>query len=490
MPIPPSDPNATAREVAARIAHGHALARLGDWAQATERYNAAIDLAPDSPEAHFHLATALAQLGDVHGAIDALGTTLAFAPNHAAARTNLGHLLRASGQAEAGLEEYRRALYLAPQDASLRHHVGATLAGLDRLEEALPWFTQAAERGHTPAYAALGTTHMQLGQPDQALHWFRSARQAGDATPTARLGEGLAQLTMGELKPGWDGYEARPVPSPFLGGRDAALRWDGTRDIRGKTLLVWAEQGLGDSIMFARYVPLLRQRGARVMLTVQSPLLPLMADLPDQLVPEGSTVTFDLHCPLPSLPRAFGTELATIPGRTPYLFADIERLKRWRPRLGPAPRIGLVWAGNPDHAGDRHRSLTRDHVMPLLAIPGISWHILQKEVTAEDEVALSELPNEIRVPGPGFANFADTAALVSGLDLVISVDTSVAHLAGALAKPCWIMLPHAADFRWLQHRTDSPWYPTIRLFRQSHRNNWPGVVTAVAGALQEFLAGK
>ena len=488
MSQPPAPPDPTAREVSARIAHGHALARLGDWAQAVERYNAAIDLAPDSPEAHFHLATALAQLGDMHGAIDALGNTLAFSPNHAAARINLGHMLRASGQQEAALEEYRRALHLAPQDPALRHHVGATLAALDRLEEALPWFTQAAERGHVPALAALGTAHMQLGQPGAALHCFRTARQRGDNTPNARLGEGLALLTLGELKPGWDGYEARPVPSPFLGGRDAALRWDGRRDIRGKTLLVWAEQGLGDSIMFARYVPLLRQRGARVMLTVQSPLLPLMADLPDRLVPEGSTVTFDLHCPLPSLPRAFGTELDTIPANTPYLFADIERLKRWRPRLGPGPRIGLVWAGNPDHAGDRHRSITRDHVMPLLAIPGISWHILQKEVTAEDEVALSELPNEIRVPGPGFADFADTAALVSGLDLVISVDTSVAHLAGALGKPCWIMLPHAADFRWLQGRSDSPWYPSMRLFRQQSRNDWPGVVAAVETALHEFLA--
>lgn len=488
MPSSSNGPDATAREVAARIAHGHALARLGDWAQAAERYYAALDLAPDSAEAHFHLATTLAQMGDLQGAIDALNSTLAFAPGHIAAHTNLGHLLRAAGQPEAGLEEYRRALYLAPRDPGLRHHIGSTLAGLDRLEEALTWLVQAAKGGHMPAHAALGTLHLQLGQPDGALRWFRAARQSGDSSPTVRLGEALSLLTLGDLKPGWDGYEARPVPSPFLGGRDAALRWDGSREIRGKTLLIWAEQGLGDSIMFARYVPLLRQRGARVLLTVQAPLLPLMAELPDRIVTEGSTVTFDLHCPLPSLPRAFGTELATIPARVPYIFSDIERLKRWRPRLGPAPRIGLVWAGNPDHAGDRHRSLTRDHVMPLLAIPGISWHILQKEVTAEDEVALSELPNEIRVPGPGFADFADTAALITGLDLVISVDTSVAHLAGALAKPCWIMLPHAADFRWLRDRDDSPWYPSVRLFRPPRRNDWPGVIAAVATALRRFLA--
>jgi len=487
MTRPPLDPNPILREAGARIAHGHALSRLGDWAQAAERFHAALDIAPDQPEAYFHLATAQAQMGDIGEAIDSLHSALAFEPNHGGARTNLGHLLRATGRNDAALDEYRRALYLAPQDPALRFHIAGTLAVADRMEEAIIWFTQAADAQHLPAFTALGTTHLQLGQPGDALRWFRMAHQAGDTSPNARLGEALSLLTLGHLKAGWDGYEARPAPSPFLGGRDSALRWTGAQAVRGKTLLVWAEQGLGDSIMFARYVPLLRQRGARVILTVQAPLLPLMADMAERVVAEGSTVTFDLHCPLPSLPRAFGTEMGNIPARTPYLFADIERLKRWRPRLGPAPRIGVVWAGNPDHAGDRQRSLTRDHVMKLLSIPGISWHVLQKEVTADDEVALSDLPR-VHVPGPDFADFADTAAFLTGLDLVITVDTSVAHLAGALGKPCWIMLPHAADFRWLRDRDDSPWYPSVRLFRQSHRHDWPAVIAAVTTALQAFLA--
>ncbi len=484
MTRPPLDPGTSLREAGARIAHGHALSRLGDWAQAAERYHAALDLAPDQPEAYFHLATAQAQMGDIGGAIDSLNSALAFEPNHVGARTNLGHLLRATGRNDAALDEFRRALYLTPHDPALRFHIAGTLAADDRLEEAIVWFTQAADARHLPAFTALATTHLQLGQPGDALRWFRLARQAGDNSPNARLGEALSLLTLGHLKAGWDGYEARPAPSPFLGGRDAALRWTGAQPIRGRTLLIWAEQGLGDSIMFARYLPLLRQRGARVILTVQAPLLPLMADMADRVVAEGSTVTFDLHCPLPSLPRAFGTELDNIPARTPYLFADIERLKRWRPRLGPAPRIGLVWAGNPDHAGDRQRSLSRDHVMPLLTIPGISWHILQKEVAADDKVALSAFP-DIHIPG---ADLADTAALITGLDLVVTVDTSIAHLAGALGKPCWIMLPHAADFRWLRDRDDSPWYPSVRLFRQTHRRDWPGVIARVAAALPAFLA--
>ena len=493
MARPPSSPNApadpTAREVAALIAHGQALSRLGDWAQAAARYYAALRIVPGSADAHFHLATARAQMGDIAGAIASLNDTLAFEPDRTAARTNLGHLLRAIGQPEAALDEFRRALFLAPHDPVSRFNIAGTLADLDRLEEAIVWLSQAADAGHIPALAALGTAHLQLAQPGGALRWFRLARQAGDTAPTVRLGEGLSLLTMGDLKPGWDGYEARPAPSPFLGGRDAALRWTGAQPITGRTLLIWAEQGLGDSIMFARYVPLLRQRGARVILTVQEPLLKLMADFADRVVAEGSTVSFDLHCPLPSLPRAFGTELATIPARMPYLHTDIERLKRWHARLGPRPRVGLVWAGNPDHAGDRQRSLTRTDVNGLLAIRGINWHILQKNIIADDEVALSEFP-AVHTPGPGFADLADTAACIAVLDLVVTVDTAVAHLAGALGKPCWIMLPHAADFRWLRDRDDSPWYPSMRLFRQSRRGDWPGVIAAVATALTGFVGGK
>lgn len=487
MARPPSDPAETAREAAASIAHGHALSRLGDWAQAAARYHAALDIAPDAPEAYFHLANAQAQLGDLRGAIDSLNSALAFAPDHVAARTNLGHMLRAARQPAAALEEYRRALFLAPRDPAMRFHIAGALAEQDRLEEAVTWYAQAAEAGHVPAFAALGTAHLSLGQPGPALHWFRRARQAGDAGATAKLGEGLSLLTMGELRPGWDGYEARPAASPFLGARDAALRWTGKQPIAGRTMLVWAEQGLGDSIMFARYVPLLRQRGARVLLSVQAPLLRLMADLADQIVPEGSTVTFDLHCPLPSLPRAFATELATIPARVPYLMAEIEALKSWHARLGPRPRVGIVWAGNPDHAADRQRSLGREHALRLMAVPGINWQVLQKAVTADDEVALSELP-AVRVPGPGFADFADTAACLAALDLVVTVDTSVAHLAGAMGKPCWIMLPHAADFRWLRDRDDSPWYPSVRLFRQARRGDWAGVIDAVAAALRQTVA--
>ncbi len=487
MSRPPAPPSPEDREVSALLAHGSALSRIGEWAQAAARYHAALDIAPDSADAYFHLSTARAQMGDIAGAIDSLNDCLAFDPDRGAARTNLGHLLRAIGQRESALESYRRALFLNPHDPAGRFNIANVLADLDRLEEAVVWYTQAAEAGHLAAFNALGTAHMQLGEPGAALRWFRMARQAGDGGRHIRFGEALSLLTLGDLKAGWDGYETRPVPTPFLGAREATLRWNGSQRIAGRTLLIWAEQGMGGTIMFARYIPLLRQRGARVILTVQAPLLALVADLADQVVAEGSTVTFDLHCPLPSLPRAFGTDLATIPNRTPYLNTDIERVKQWHARLGPRPRAGLVWAGNPDHAGDRHRSLSRADIAPLLEVPGIAWHILQKEVTAEDEVMLPDNP-AIGIPGPGFADFADTAACIAALDLVVTVDTSVAHLAGALGKPCWILLPHAADFRWLRDRQDSPWYPSVRLFRQPRRGDWSSAIAAVVAALPEVLA--
>ena len=479
---PDLDPADHDRAVAARVDHGNALFSLGEWAQAAARYREALALAPESADILFNLSNALARTGAVAEAIDGLQAALLRNPSHAGAHTNLGNLLRAEGRATAALEAYRRALFLRPHDPAARFNLGTVLADLDRLEEALVWFGQAAEAQppHRPALAALGIALLQLGRPDAALRWFRAARAAGDSTASTRLGEGLTLLTQGDLRAGWEGYEARPVTTPFTAaGR--APRWDGSQALSGRTLLVWAEQGLGDSIQFARYLPLLRARGARVVLLAQPTLHHLLAGLVDAVVAPGASLSFDLHCPLPSLPRAFGTELFSIP--SPNLAVDPVRAAMWRGRLGSAPRIGLVWAGNPDYAGDRQRSLPFAAVAPLLGMPSVSWHVLQKPVLPVDGAVLAGLAG-VQVWGPGLTDFADTAALVAGLDLVIAADTAVAHLAGALARRCWIMLPHAADFRWLRDRADSPWYPTVRLFRQATRGDWAGVVASVGEALQ------
>jgi hypothetical protein len=374
-------------------------------------------------------------------------------------------------------------VFLAPREPSARLGMGLALAELDRLEEAVVWLNQVAESGHVPGFAALGTALMNLGEPGAALHWFRTALRAGDRSAVARLGEGLALLTLGELRAGWEGYEARPVAAPFQAGA-AATRWDGRQEVRGRTVLVWAEQGLGDSIMFARYLPLLRARGARVVLAVQEPLMALLAGLADDAVSEGASISFDLHCPLPSLPRAFGTALASVPANVPYIEADATLAAQWRRHLGSGLNVGLVWAGNPDHGRDRNRSLPFAAVAPLLGWGGATWHVLQPRLGA-DETALRAMAG-VRIPGPEFNDFADTAACIDGLDLVVTADTSVAHLAGAMGKRVWIMLEQAADFRWMRGRDDSPWYPTARLFRQGRRGDWAAVVAEVLAALRNL----
>ena len=257
-------------------------------------------------------------------------------------------------------------------------------------------------------------------------------------------------------------------------------RWHGSEPVQGRTLLLLSEQGLGDTLQACRYVPLLRARGARVVLQVQPPLLPLLHDLAaDTLaVPGDKLPPFDAWCPLMSLPRAFATTPQTVPA-APYLAASPQRLRIWRGRLGPRRglRVGLAWAGNPDHPLDALRSLPQAALAPLLDIPGIEAHALQPEARPDD--------GRIR-PHPEIADFADAAALATLMDVVVTVDTATAHLAGALGRQVWILLAHAPDFRWMLDRTDTPWYPSARLFRQTRPRDWSGVIDAAARALDAF----
>jgi len=259
--------------------------------------------------------------------------------------------------------------------------------------------------------------------------------------------------------------------------------------ITGKTILIHSEQGLGDTIQFCRYVPFVTTRGARVTFEVQKTLQGVMAPVvgAGQLVARGSTLpAFDLHCPLVSLPLAFGTRLETIPSSAAYLAAPAQHATTWRSRLEgkPHPRIGLVWSGNPGHERDNERSIDLREFLPLLDDLGdeITFVSLQKDVRTED-AALLKARGDVLDYGGALEDFSDTAALISQLDLIISVDTSVAHLAGALGKPVWILLTYFPDWRWLLGRDDSPWYPTARLFRQDSSRTWGGVIARVRRAL-------
>ena len=266
--------------------------------------------------------------------------------------------------------------------------------------------------------------------------------------------------------------------------------WRG-EPIEGKTILLHSEQGLGDAIQFSRYVPLVAERGARVILEVDGRLRNLMSSLEGaaQLLSAGDVLPeFDVHCPLLSLPRAFNTLLETIPSHTPYLRAPPERLTKWSARLGPKRglRVGLIWSGNPAHHRDHARSIEFSAMAPLLSAEA-TFFSLQKDVRPADAAVLAGRSEIIQITDE-LADFSDTAAVMAQLDLIISVDTSTVHLAGALGRPVWILLPFLPDWRWLLDRDTSPWYPTARLFRQDETRRWDGVIPRVQAALSELIA--
>lgn len=470
---------------------GNELLSLGETAAAVECYRTAIGLLPDRAQIHFNLANALAADGENEQALASYYKSIELDPANAGAHTNLGNLLRKLKRPEQAVESYRRAIHLNPLDAAARFNIGTALIDLHRIEEALVWFEQAARAPvpHIPAVTSAGEVLLRLGRVHEALTWFALARRLRPSDTQACFGEGLALLTLGHFREGWECFEARLADRRVRDALPAATGsiWRGKQEVAGRTMLVYAEQGIGDTIQFVRYVPLLRARGAHVVLRAQAPLLPLLRPLADSTIDMNARLpAYDLHCPLLSLPLAFDTRLATIPAAVPYLSADAEHIARWRRRLGVRRRrrVGIALSGNPHHGLDTLRSISAADFAPVLRQGDIELHQLQKEIRPADSAALAKFAH-VQTHTAELHNFADTAALISLLDLVISVDTSVAHLAGAMGKPVWIMLQFDADFRWMRDRSDSPWYPTARLFRQAAMREWQPVIDAVAAALAE-----
>jgi hypothetical protein len=283
------------------------------------------------------------------------------------------------------------------------------------------------------------------------------------------------KLCLGDFREGWKQYEYRWKKKEFATPANGLPRWRGDQELHGKTILLIAEQGFGDVIQFVRYAPLVAARGAKVLVGVHSSLTDLVATVPgiSQVLGEDEPLPdVDLYCPLLSLPLAFGTELTTIPAKVPYIRPYEERVAKWRNRLpqNGRLRVGVCWSGTDRHSNNRHRSLTLDRFTTILSVPGVDFVSLQREIEQSETAILRDYA--VTELGHEFEDFADTAAVASMLDLVISVDTSVAHLAGAMAKAVAVLIPFSPDFRWLLDRTDSPWYPTMRLFRQTAIGDW------------------
>jgi tetratricopeptide (TPR) repeat protein len=474
------------RNAAALSNHGIVLTELGRHGEAVVSYDAALAIEPHHAAALNNRGSALRELGRHAEAIASFERAIAIAPDFADAVCNRGTVLHALARLEEAVACFDEALALDPRHAGAHNNRGATLHELGRHEEAIASFNAAIalQPANATLYYHRGRSLRHLQRIDEALASYRRAVALDPNYAAAHWAAGLLALMRGEYAAGWPDYEWRFRHQELaLPARDFAQpRWRGDTPLDGRTILLHAEQGLGDTIQFARYAALVAARGAHVVLEVQPALHALLDGMPGvaAVVSRGDPLpNFDLHCPLPSLPLAFATTLATIPAPAPYLWPPAARIAAWKDRLSPgALRVGLAWSGNPSHKNDRNRSMPFAALASLVAMPAVIFISLQKDRREADVLALRDCPNVIDVSAD-LRDFADTAAVISLLDLVITVDTSVAHLAGALGKPVWILLPVAADWRWLLDREDSPWYPTARLLRQTEAGNWDVVVADV-----------
>jgi tetratricopeptide (TPR) repeat protein len=440
---------------------GNALLALGRADEALVCFEAVLARNPGNAEARLDRATALAALGRPAEALADFDMALRQIPNHPGAHYNRGNALNELGRHAEAITAYDRALALAPPHLKALNNRGRALQALNKHSEAAASFEKAIAIDKTYADA-----HSNLAQ---------------------------ALLTAGDLRRGFAEYEWRWKRTGMEGARRSFGKplWLGEYPLGARTILLHAEQGLGDTIQFARYVPLLARAGARVVLEVQPELKPVLAML------EGVTSchargeflpAFDTHCPLGSLPLAMKTDAANVPTGIPYLHADEASLAKWRPRIEalPGKRVALAWAGHARHANDRNRSIDLETLAPLFAIEGVSFISIQRDLRETDAATLSRHANITHV-GAELSDMADTAAATTLADLTLAVDTSVVHLAGSMGRVLWVMLPFSPDWRWTLQSAHSPWYPQAQLFRQPALGDWPSVVATVGDALKSLI---
>lgn len=465
------------------------LSQTDDRDGAIRAYREAIALAPQQPAAYANLATQLQLAGDLDAAAAVCRDGLASDPDYAPLHYNLGVILGQKGEPDAAIAAYREAVAAAPGWAEAWFNLAAALQEQEALTEAVDAYARALDAKPDYAEAAnnMGNALRDLGRFEEALAAFDKALALDPDHSTARFNRALARLSLGDFERGWADYATRFDDArirKIAGHRDYGLpRWTGGK-IEGKTLLVLGEQGAGDTLQFARYLPMLEDFGARVVLECAAGLVPLLEGFPGldgiHARPKEPSLRApaDLHVQLLDLPLLFGTTAETIPADIPYVHADPARAARWADRIGAeGTRVGLVWSGNPRNRANRRRAMPLAALAPLAAVDGIRLFSLQKGPAAEE---LGSAGFDIDDIASDFSDFADTAAAIASLDLVITVCTSVAHLAGAMGAPTWTMLHKVPDWRWLPRAGTSPWYPGMRLFYQETAGDWDGVVARIA----------
>ncbi len=494
LQVDPTDSIATYNFARAQIA-------LNDRSGALQSLGKAIALNPNYFEAYLGRAWLNEETGHPDTALADLDRACSLRPDVATTYLSRANTLAKLRRWAEALRDYDRTLQLDPHNYIAHLHRGNACRKLERFNEALRNFDQAIEiyAARIEGHFNRGLVLEQLGRVPEALASFERAIAIQPDWAPAQHSRSLALLLLGHLVEGFASYEWRwknrvtidPQTIDAQAYRGAIPLWDGVKDLRGKSILVFSEQGLGDTLHFSRYITLVAAMGPRVIFEVQQPLLELMQPCEGAaavISRTDSVPSVDFKCPLLSLPRLLGTNLDTIPRETKYVRADPERLCRWQARLGDRkrPRIGLTWSGNPNHPEDRYRSVALATLIEALP-RGFEYFCLQKEIRPADRTVLEANP---QIPNFDLDFFPDTAALCECMDLVISVDTSVAHLAGVLGRPLWVLLAFNPDWRWLLDRSDSPWYSTAKLYRQSRLGDWTEPLGRVARDIRiKFGAG-
>jgi tetratricopeptide (TPR) repeat protein len=470
---------------------GNAYRESGENDEAINSYEKALHLNPYFTDAHYNLGILFQNKGQLDEAITCYQKVIKLEPTSFQAYFNLGNAFRDKKQIDEAITCYRETLKLNPVFVGAYCNLGNIIRDKGDLEEAELLYRKAIhlDPDFAEAYNNLGDVLQDKGQYDEAITNYSKALQRNPNLIESKWNISLIDLLFGKFEEGWKGLELSWQLKDNLIRHCSRPLWDGA-DIAGRTILLHEEQGFGDIIQFVRYAPLVAQRGAKVIVECQKELTSLMKTIEgvhwvvayDEQLPE-----FDVHCPLLRLPFIFNTNLETIPANVPYIMADSLVVEHWKDKLksdNAQLKIGLVWAGNPTLKGDLFRSCSLETFSPFAHFKDITFYSLQKWKSAEQAknppvgMRLIDYTDEIR-------DFSDTAAFIENLDLIISVDTAVAHLAGAMGRPVWTLLPFAPDWRWMLNREDSPWYPTMRLFRQSSWGDWKSVINRMKEELRE-----
>ena len=474
---------------------GNVLAAQGKFAEAVAACQRAVQLDPTNAGAFNNLGNAFRGLKDLDQAVASYRQAVRVKADYAEAYNNLGLTLMEQNKPAEAMVSYQQALRIKPDYADAYNHLGLVLAEQYRLDEAITCYDRALqiEPNHVRAQFAKGVALCEQGRPAEAVTCYERALRLKPDMPDAHWGRGLALLLLGDLKQGWPEYEFRWQCKPFSPRPFPKPLWDGS-PLAGKTILIHAEQGLGDTMQFIRLMPQVKARGGRIVFECQETLIPLLSrSLPiDEFFPQNTPPPpFDVQAPLLSLPRILDITLANIPAEVPYLSPDPELVERWRSELSSNPsfKIGIAWNGNPLVRSNRIRSIPLTDFAPLARLEGVRLYSLQKGPGFEQ---LAETAGRFPIAdlGSRLETYSDTAALLMSLDLVVSMDTSLAHCAGALGRPVWVALSSTPEWRWLLQREDSPWYPTLRLFRQTRPGDWAEVFARIVTELKSLLASR